>query len=118
MVVRFPDMKIFPPIFSLLVLLVCNQHSFADHTETGIDLRDQCNAVNKSVDSLSGLEGLKTMSCIGFVHGVVDTWILAGKQSCVPDQVSYAEEASVVHKASPAPSSHCESLRASPHQRQ
>ena len=44
-----PDVKVLPQIFSLLALLAFNQRSFADHTETGIDLRDQCTAVNKSV---------------------------------------------------------------------
>lgn len=91
-------MKVVQPILSLILLLGFNQQLFAGHTETGIDLRDECNAVSKSVESLTRLEGYKAVSCEGFVHGVVDAWVLAGKQSCVPDQVTYSEEALVVHK--------------------
>jgi hypothetical protein len=70
----------------------------ADLTLNGLVLRDQCQAVGVDPAVMTGMQGLKAMSCLGFVHGVVDGWILAGKPLCVPDQVSFSEESLVVSK--------------------
>jgi Rap1a immunity proteins len=93
-----PGMKAALPLSVLLLSLSCPSRSPADLTLNGLVLRDQCQAVGLDPAVMTGMQGLKAMSCLGFVHGVVDGWILAGKPLCVPDQVSFSEESLVVSK--------------------
>jgi hypothetical protein len=91
-------MKVALPLSALLLLLASHPRSFADLTLTGSVLREQCRTVGIDPAVMTGMEGLKAMSCLGFVHGVVNGWVLAGKPLCVPDQVSFSEESLVVSK--------------------
>jgi Rap1a immunity proteins len=91
-------MKI-PLLLTVLVLLsVLKAEPVFAQSMTGLDLRDQCQAVGQDVSSMSGLQGLKAMSCLGFTQGVVEGWVLAGRQVCLPDNVTVAEEGLVVSK--------------------
>jgi Rap1a immunity proteins len=107
-------MKVALPLSVLIFLLAFNfERSFAGVLETGSDLRDACGAipptanldslvptqaVKSTLDSLTPMQGVKSMSCVGYISGVVDAWLLAGKPLCAPLKTSRSEAALIVDK--------------------
>ena len=95
-------MKVALPLSVLIFLLAFNfERSFAGVLETGSDLRDACGAIPptaKDLDSLTPMQGVKSMSCVGYISGVVDAWLLAGKPLCAPLKTSRSEAALIVDK--------------------
>ena len=52
-----------------LFLLMLHELLAADLTLNGAILREQCRWVGLDPAEMTGTQGLKAMSCIGFVHG-------------------------------------------------
>jgi hypothetical protein len=83
----------------LLLLLVFNlKSSFAGVLETGSDLRDACGAIPPNLDFTDPMQGVKAMSCVGYISGVLDGWTLAGKPLCAPKSRSRSEAARIVDR--------------------
>lgn len=92
-------MKVALPLTVLLFLLAFNfESSFAGVLETGSDLRDACGAIPPNLDSMTPMQGVKSMACVGYLSGVVDGWVLAGKPLCAPIKMSRSESALAVDK--------------------
>jgi hypothetical protein len=69
-------MKVWSAVF--LCIMAINPGSPVELNLDGQTLRDQCRTVDLDPALMTGMEALKLMSCLGFVHGVVDGWVLAG----------------------------------------
>jgi Rap1a immunity proteins len=91
-------MKVRLPLVTLFLLIVFNDTVSFAVPATGLDLRDACRATNLDPSSVNKLEEMRMFRCIGYVDGVTDGWLLAGRSICAPADATVGEYAAVVTK--------------------